>query len=109
MYGGGIPAYFELIKYFVGVFLFLSVIILIYHIYVVELVCVDSDAECSTVLGAFKLCDSNTIYNILNKEGNNSLATGFAFLQMACYLFLVAATIGMKLWLNYINNKKIVK
>lgn len=120
-YGGGVPGYFELLKYCWVTLAILGVIVIIFHIYVLETVCPLIHAEyfndpealleygCQEFLKVFKLCDAKIIYSFLNRNGR--YATGFIFfyMQLFSFVYLIATTIGMKLWLQKTNSKKILK
>lgn len=108
-YGGGVPAYFELMKYCGVAMLILAAIIVAFHIYVLELVFHEEPIKCARFLHIFKFCDTRTIYNQLVNTHRTSLATAFLALQMVTFLYLIIVTIGMKWFMQYVNFNKVMR
>lgn len=71
--------------------------------------CLDAAAKCVTFLKIIKFCDTNIMVNVLISRGNTSLALALVYLELAAFVYLIIATIGMKWWLLRLNSKKIVK
>lgn len=45
------------------------------------------------------------LFNTLNNEGNTTQATILEYMQLATYLILVLATLGIKIFLHILNQK----
>lgn len=106
------PAYFELVIYFGICFAILTAVIVIYHIYILEIACPILENgllafRCQKMFGMLKFCDSELLYTTLLGNGNNTLAEIFSYLQLLAYLLLAMATIGIKIWLQHVNHHRI--
>lgn len=110
-FGGGVPGYFYLLLYFIVMFGVLSLVKVLYHIYVLEQVCPTlehSETPCTSALGGiFKFCDSDILFDTLNSQGKERTADILQYLQLATYLILVVSTICIKVFLQLINKDRI--
>jgi hypothetical protein len=105
-YGGGIPGYFHLLIYLIVVLIILCGVAVIYHIMLLDQVCptlVGTKDHCASTMGVFYFCDTETLYNTLVANGNQNQATVLQGIQLATYLILVIATIGIKVILHVLN------
>lgn len=59
--------------------------------------------HCAATMGVFYFCDTETLYNTLVASGNQGQATALESIQLATYLILVIATIGIKVILHVLN------
>jgi hypothetical protein len=59
--------------------------------------------HCAATMSVFYFCDTETLYNTLIATGNQSQATALQAIQLATYLILVIATIGIKIMLHFLN------
>ncbi len=107
-YGGGIPAYFYLMKYLMVVFLIICGVKVVYHIMLLEQICptlVHTSQKCALVFGVFYFSDVSAIHSTLESQGNTGQSHTLIYLQLATYLILVAATIGVKVLLHILYNR----
>ena len=113
-YGGGIPSYFFLLKYYAISLLVLAAIVNVYHIYVLESACPlvsasDHQQRCQSFLLIFKLCDPAIIYQVLVQQEREVEANIFLYLQLLSFIYLISVTIAMKIWLQMFNRNHILK
>jgi len=59
--------------------------------------------HCASTMDVFYFCDTKTLYNTLVANGNQTQATVLQGIQLATYLILVIATIGIKVILHVLN------
>ena len=64
-YGGGIPAYFEMMKYCGVSLIILALIVVAFHIYALETACNSGVVRCPTFLTIFRFLPSIKIYKTL--------------------------------------------
>jgi hypothetical protein len=109
-----VPGYFFLLWYFIAFLLLLTLVKVIYHILIIEKVCAHIEATyprnseyiCTTFFG-IKFCDSSIIYDQLTAMGMSRQGEILQYLQLATYLILVIATVGIKIFFQMINKDKI--
>lgn len=106
-YGGGVPGYFHQLIYFMVMLIILTILNVVFHILALERVCPTLSGpqhKCMAAFGVFLLCDSTILYNQLVVLGEETQANALLGIQLATYIFLVAATLGIKVILNYLNH-----
>ncbi len=87
--------------------LFLTLLIVGYHVYILETVCKNKEAECTTFLFVFRFCEAKIIHQILINQGQSLQATLFIATQMSAFIIIILMTIGIKVWLHYLNSNKV--
>jgi hypothetical protein len=105
-YGGGVPGYFHLLIYLMVVLVILCGVAVVYHIILLDQVCPTLEGthtHCAAAFGAFYFCDSELLYNTLVSQNNQGQANALLAIQLATYLILVIATIGIKVILHVLN------
>lgn len=81
------------------VLIILCGVAVVYHIMLLEQVCptlVGTPYRCAVVFKNFLFCDSDILYNTLVNNGNEGQANALLGIQLATYLILVFATIGIE-------------
>jgi hypothetical protein len=105
-FGGGIPGYFYLHIYVMLVLLVMGGINVVYHIMLLNQVCPTlegtSDA-CSHIFGGLYICGHAILWDAMINSGRETDATILLYLQMTTYILLVLATIGIKVFLFFLN------
>ena len=107
-FGGGIPGYFYLLIYLMIVFIILIGVKVVYQIMMLEQVCptlVGTPHRCALVFGIFWNCDNVILNETLISQGYPNKANILEYLQLANYLILVIATLGIKVFLHILNQK----
>ena len=110
--GGGVPAYFNLLVYFIAVLLVIVCLKVVYHIWLLEKVCPYLPAKplgqgCTEAFTIFKFCDSQKLYQKLEELGWITEAHAFEALEITSYIVLIAATVGIKVLLQKVNQNKV--
>lgn len=65
--------------------------------------------RCQDFIAVFKICNTRIIMDTLNCRKEYVKAAVFFYLQFFSYVYLIAATIGMKVWLKVVNARHIEK
>lgn len=94
---------------------------ILFHIYILETTCplikerykdnleLLEMNECQNFLLVFRICDTKIIIDTLYYYNKEAKAIAFFSLQLVSFVYLIVVTIGMKLWLQRVNSKKIIK
>ena len=105
-FGGGVPGYFYLLLYLIVVIVILIGVKAIYHIMLLQQVCptIDgTDDRCAHVFGLVWICDNAILHRVLVRQGRQLQANILQYLQLANYLILVVATLGIKIFLHILG------
>lgn len=81
-------------------------VVVVYHIILLNQVCptlAGTHARCGKVFGVFYFIDGNLLYENLVNTGNENQANALMGIQLATYIILVLATIGIKIILHVLN------
>ena len=111
------PGYFYLLWYFIAILLFLALLKAVYHILLIKRVCTyvedhyqripeNNALFCSSFFG-IRFCDSSILKSQLSAMGKEQEWEILEYLQLATYLVLVLATVGIKIFFQLVNKDKI--